>query len=938
MLNDDDEDSVHNEEALPSASTFSRQSRTSVADNFHRSAAAAADGALTSPRETGVLAYMGETAVPLDTNASSQKMQQAKNQLRGSLRSRVRKQVSARDPACHQSIANDDGPVHHIASDHAASEVIKDEDPQAASASALLRSNLPATGLKSVLRSTGGPPDGTKKGISFSARDQVAKFSQYDSPTTIYMAGEEPLDLQSPVSPHSPMPSLSPAKTVFRLDKLEAEYGVDVKACAAYNDDDDSDGDEDVRTKESECSEVEERAHDGLDQTEVRAVLQGQSKESQQQERVRQRAKQQELLRQLQHENSSRVAPVRRASRSAVAEVAIGSLRIAATVAEFGLARGELPLSLQGVPVVRTDPMYAETAVTNNPLMYRGAVAIVRRGGGVSFAKKAKRVQDAGAVGCIIVNEEDEVMERVAAKAGDIDARHVDIPVLCVALCAGEALLAMLPATLSVRIWLASTNKERSEAQRTLAGGGVTGVKITQHSVVGSQRSKLASERTVRKQLIVSLQTQLREMETAKTAAEASIARLEERLAGAARTAARERDKQSTMLVALDTAQQAQALAEEARDEAQEKARLLEKENERLMERLAVYTREESEDLTLRLSLTRGGKSTAAADEDAAAASRSSPDHATNNGTRRHPVRLRKPVQTAADSAPNQTSDNVTGSSATRVDLAAANVAVCQSPVSPLATSLVSDALQQLHDAVEAQVINKKDNKVVAVEEHHRRRRRPPPQQQHKQQQQQRATAVAARAGAVAHALTPDRNRQLCGDGDRLVLRHVASVLGTSPDCRDTQKPDSKPRPLQSTTNRHNATGWIRQPREICVAAAQVSQQVDGCSPGEKCPQSTLQEPNQQENEVCHIVNPSLHYNRDDVASVGGFSEFSGPDHAEDEDWAEHARRVAAVLRRGHSASTLASSAPGVKTNKKRQAVSTRVGNGWNNSVCVGAF
>ena len=174
--------------------------------------------------------------------------------------------------------------------------------------------------------------------------------------------------------------------------------------------------------------------------------------------------------------------------------------------------------------------------------MYRGAVAVVRRGAGVSFAKKARRVQDAGAVGCIIVNEDDSVMERVAAKAGDVDARHVDIPVLCVARCAGEALLGMLPAALSVRVWLESTNKERREVQRAVAGVGVPSAKAEQR-MVDSQWNNSANERAVRKQLVVRLQTQLREMEIAKQAAEASVARLEERLAGAARTAAREHDK-----------------------------------------------------------------------------------------------------------------------------------------------------------------------------------------------------------------------------------------------------------------------------------------------------------------------------------------------------------------------------------------------------------
>lgn len=932
QVDDKDGGAGSRDDALPSASTFFRHSpavHTDAAANC-QILGADVDKMLESPKETDNVS-VGDANMHVEIS-------QAKSLLRGNLRSRVRKQVHVRNRPMELQKRDQemcDNADHVPAHNGIGSVPVTTTGLADAQANGVEAPTFSKTGIGSgVLRTGARLVSDATKGISFSARDQVAKFSMYDSPTLIYRAGEEPPNLQSPVSPtYPPLSNTSPAKTAFSLEQLEADNGGD--AIEYLDEDEQGTYEAQSAVQDGECL----RAQTEEDRTQARAESQGKTKRStEQQERVQQRTKQQEILQLLRYEDSGRVVPVRRASPSAVAEIAIGSLRINATVAEFGLARGELPLNLQGVPVVRTEPVHAETAVTNNTSAYRGAVAVVRRGGGVCFAKKAKRVQDAGAVCCVIVNEEDRAMERIAAKTGDADARQVDIPVLCVPLCAGEALLAMLPGVLSVRIWVTSANKERSESQRTLAvaGGGdpVGNHRFSGEPASDSQHMYGRNERAIRKGLVTSLQSRLREMETAKKAAEASVARLEERLAGATHAVDRERAKQSKMMAALQSAEQAQTLAEEARIRAQEKARLLEEENERLIERLAHYAEEESATLKQRLAESRRVQVDANT-KVRNVAPRSRASRITNNERRQCSIRARK------QAAVNANSDATASDAACprAVPMADAGEAVHQIRSSHKQDSVVSVALQQLHDAVEAQVLNLDDNDrtgTVAVEQH----------------QEHWATSPTTQAATVVE-LTPDMKRELCGDGDRLVLRHVASVLATSPGCQNRRKSHGSPRtisvgksseqikatsrrvrPLQSATNRHNATGWIQQQRRVSLAEPQQPQAAVASPPamcGQGSTQSCKLDPNQRENAVHHTVHPSLHYNREGVAAVGQISEYSGPDRAEGEDWADHARRVASVLRGGHSVSRHISG-------KKGPTISPRTGSGWNSSVSVGVF
>ena len=804
--------------------------------------------------------------------------------------------------------------------------------------------------MPSSLRS--GPKRRQKIGISFSARDQVAKFSQFDSPTVIYLAGQEPSSLASPEMSSAP----EPVQTTFSLGDLgdsddsadnydeEERYGEkdfaddgdEVELGDEYGMEDDGHEDEQEEQKEEPEDGEQPNDQEDDDDEEGPRVSDREQRAAASARRRRgeyQREKQREVLHQLQEEAApaaaSRVAPVKRSAGTVVAEVVVGSLQITATVAEFGLSMGELPLALHGVPGLRTDPMYAETAVTNNPALYRGAVAVVRRGGGVSFAKKALRVQLAGAVCCIIVNDGETVMERVAAKSGDLDARKVDIPVLCVPLCAGEVLMAMMPAVVSVRVWLASSNKQKRETNRALASVGRSDLLHAGKVPKLSSMTGLRTERAARKQLILDLHA----AEVAKQAAEASSARLEERFAGAARAAARERDKQAVLVAAVAAAEEAAVVAEEARSRAEVKAKVLEEVNDELMQRLAHYAREESETFKLRMAENRRSKRTA--------------DYSTGDGAlmesgARMPKLKLKPKlresQRAGDSYRVRESVSV---------VAAAR----QSPAKT--KPRVADALQLLHEAVVAQVYNGalSDEPAAQVYED-------PVDQLYDDCD-----------------LTPEKRRELCGDGDRLMLRQAAATLGVA-DVEDEapRRPTSlaaaqmsrnsqaaaqkkqrqrqrQQRPLQSTTNRHNATGFVRQPAH---------QRSPECGPAPAPPTAVPKaRPTRQGDYVHHAIHPSLHYDRHGVVSAADcpavgvigsqsaaetYAEFAGADP--EEDWADHARRVASVLRRGGAsgASTAAGGRSG-KTAGVRRRVATRSmsppagsGSGWNGQVGLGAF
>ena len=73
--------------------------------------------------------------------------------------------------------------------------------------------------------------------------------------------------------------------------------------------------------------------------------------------------------------------------------------------------------------------------------MLRGQIAVVRRGG-VTFVHKARRVQEAGAIGLIVINNSE-----VPCLVESQDSDHVDdlnISVVCVRRSDGESLLQTL--------------------------------------------------------------------------------------------------------------------------------------------------------------------------------------------------------------------------------------------------------------------------------------------------------------------------------------------------------------------------------------------------------------------------------------------------------------------------------------------------------------
>jgi hypothetical protein len=68
-----------------------------------------------------------------------------------------------------------------------------------------------------------------------------------------------------------------------------------------------------------------------------------------------------------------------------------------------------------------------------NKQAIKGAMVVVARGG-IPFVEKVHKVQKAGAVGCIIVNQDDIPLE----PAGGVHDREIHVPVICVTKSAGR--------------------------------------------------------------------------------------------------------------------------------------------------------------------------------------------------------------------------------------------------------------------------------------------------------------------------------------------------------------------------------------------------------------------------------------------------------------------------------------------------------------------
>lgn len=126
--------------------------------------------------------------------------------------------------------------------------------------------------------------------------------------------------------------------------------------------------------------------------------------------------------------------------------------RLPFAVASFGAQR----CALEGVAVVLAAPPLAESELTNGAEL-SGAIALVHRGGGVSFAAKASRAQAAGALAVIIADE--EVIAPAAGAAeeaahcrlpllggADQEAASVTVPVVGVTHASGIALLGVAAA------------------------------------------------------------------------------------------------------------------------------------------------------------------------------------------------------------------------------------------------------------------------------------------------------------------------------------------------------------------------------------------------------------------------------------------------------------------------------------------------------------
>ncbi|GMI18433.1 hypothetical protein TrLO_g5275 [Triparma laevis f. longispina] len=106
-----------------------------------------------------------------------------------------------------------------------------------------------------------------------------------------------------------------------------------------------------------------------------------------------------------------------------------------ATVGELGL---EPPWGMEGVGVEVAEPVMGEREVGEG---VKGKVAVMRRGGGVTFAKKAWEAQKAGAVGVIMVQNVGIWPYVMKDSKKEAEALGVVIPVLMIKRNVGEKLI-----------------------------------------------------------------------------------------------------------------------------------------------------------------------------------------------------------------------------------------------------------------------------------------------------------------------------------------------------------------------------------------------------------------------------------------------------------------------------------------------------------------
>eukprot|EP01043_Picozoa_sp_COSAG02_P016962 COSAG02_NODE_758_length_17516_cov_53.301085_13_plen_1216_part_00 len=116
-------------------------------------------------------------------------------------------------------------------------------------------------------------------------------------------------------------------------------------------------------------------------------------------------------------------------------------LRIFATTASFGgTSRQGGDTAVLRARAVLALPELADRPLTNSSML-RGQIAVVRRGG-ATFVHKARRMQEAGAIGLIVINSSD-VPCLVESHDGDrVDDIHISV--VCVRLSDGESLLQTL--------------------------------------------------------------------------------------------------------------------------------------------------------------------------------------------------------------------------------------------------------------------------------------------------------------------------------------------------------------------------------------------------------------------------------------------------------------------------------------------------------------
>lgn len=116
-----------------------------------------------------------------------------------------------------------------------------------------------------------------------------------------------------------------------------------------------------------------------------------------------------------------------------------------AVVAEFGPRHCDITAQ-----VAWANPFFAESTLTN-PAALRGRIALINRGGGVSFFEKARRAQEAGAVAVVVINQDDRPFIAHHEPTDRIDG--VMLPVVCMPKGAGEELLTQATCEDGVRLW-----------------------------------------------------------------------------------------------------------------------------------------------------------------------------------------------------------------------------------------------------------------------------------------------------------------------------------------------------------------------------------------------------------------------------------------------------------------------------------------------------